>query len=200
MDTSSLTVAALEPSAVSHVAVKYYPEIEELDIALGDLIQKMKDSTKGSQKLKKFCTRFLTTLARIHGHDTKDALDRLATPECQNEEAIDIIQEFVDPLDCRLLYQIVFTLDDEQLMKVWDEYCQRLKLACRITLEQCRKLSITQHQSSPSGISPPDMTIYKILQLKEFLTVRVGLEESVFQAFADGFAYSAVSEVCFCVQ
>ena len=197
MDTSFLTVAALEPSAVSHVAAKYYPQIEELDIALGDLVQMMKDATKCSQNLKTYCTRFLTTLSRIHSHDTKYALDRLAARDCQNDEAIDVIQRFVDPLDCRLLYQIVSALDDKQLTDAWDEYCQKSKQACRITLEQCRKVAIRPHQSSPSGItlgmqtkiSPPDLTIQKILQLKEFLITRVGLEESVFQ----GFACSAVA-------
>ena len=197
VDTSSLTVATLEPSAVSHVAAKYYPQIDDLDIALGDLVQKMKDSTKDSQKLKTYCIRFLNTLSRIYSHDTKDALARLATPECQNDEAIDVIQGFVDPLDCRLLYQIISALDDKQLTKAWDEYCQRSKEVCRITLEQCRRVAIRPHQSSPSGItlgmqtkiSPPDLTIQKILQLKEFLIAKVGLEESVFQ----GFSCSAVA-------
>ena len=197
VDTSLLTVATLEPSAVTHVAAKYYPQIDELDVALGDLVQKMKDSSKNSKNLKTYCIRFLTTLSRIHSHDTKDALDRLAAPDCQNEEAIDIIQRFVDPLDCRLVYQIVSALEDEQLSKAWDEYCQKSKQACRITLEQCRKVAIRPHRSPPSGItlgmqtkiSPPDITIQKILQLKEFLITKVGLEESVFQ----GFACSAVA-------
>ena len=193
MDTSSLIVATLEPSAVSHVAAQYYPQIDDLDVALGALVQKIKDATKDSQILKTYCIRFLTTLSRIHSHDTKDTLDRLATPDCQNEEAIDIIQRFVDPLDCRLLYQIVSALEDEQLTKAWDEYCQRSKQACRTTLEQCRKVAIRPHRLSPSGttlgmqtkISPPDITIQKILQLKEFLVTKVGLEESVFQGFAN---------------
>ena len=197
MDTSSLTVATLEPSAVSHVAAKYYPQIDDLDIALGDLVQKMKDTTKNSQMLKTYCIRFLTTLSRIHSHDTNDAIDRLAAPECQNEEAIDIIQRFVDPLDCRLLYKIVSALEDEQLTKAWEEYCQRSKQACHTTLEQCRKVAIRPNRSLPSGItlglqtniSPSDITIQKILQLKEFLITKVGLEESVFQ----GFACSAVA-------
>ena len=197
MDTSTLTVATLEPSAVTHVAAKYYPQIDELDVALGDLVQKMKDSTKKSKNLKTYCIRFLTTLSRIHSHDTKDALDRLAAPDCQNEEAIDIIQRFVDPLDCRLLYKIVSALEDEQLSKAWDEYCQRSKQACRITLEQCRKVAIRPHRSPPSGItlgiqtkiSPSDITIQKILQLKDFLITKVGLEEIDF----DGFACSAVA-------
>ena len=191
MDTSFLTVAALEPSAVSHMVAKYYPQIVDLDIALGDLVQKMKDSTKNSQKLKTYCIRFLNTLSRIHSHDTKDALVRLTAPDCQNEEAIDIIQGFVDPLDCSLLYQLLSGLEDMQLMKAWDKYCQKSKQACRITLEQCRKVAIRSHQSPPSGItlgmqtkiSPPDVTIQKILQLKEFLITRVGLEESVDSAY-----------------
>ena len=179
------------------MAAKYYPQIDELDIALAALVQKMKISTKNSEHLKTCCIRFLTTLSRIHSHDTKDALDRLAAPDCQNEEAIDIIQRFVDPLDCRLVYQIVSALEDEQLSKAWDEYCQKSKQACRITLEQCRKVAIRPHRSPPSDItlgmqtkiSPPDITIQKILQLKEFLITKVGLEESVFQ----GFASSAVA-------
>ena len=193
VDTSSLTVATLEPSAVSHVAAKYYPQMDDLDVALGALVQKIKEATKDSQILKIYCFSFLTTLSRVHSHDTKDALDRLATPDCQNDEAIDIIQRFVDPLDCRLLYQIVSALEDEQLTKAWDEYCQRSKQACRTTLEQCRKVAIRPHQLSPSGItlgvqtkiSPPDITIQKIVQLKEFLVTKVGLEESVFQGFAN---------------
>ena len=193
MDTSSLIVATLEPSAVSHVAAQYYPQIDDLDVALGALVQKIKDATKDSQILKTYCIRFLTTLSRIHSHDTKDTLDRLATPDCQNEEAIDIIQRFVDPLDCRLLYQIVSALENEKLMKAWDEYCQRSKQACRATLEQCRKVAIRPHRLTPSGItlgmqtkiSPPDITIQKILQLKDFLVTKVGLEESVFQGFAN---------------
>ena len=196
VDTSSLTVAALVPSA--HSAIKYYPQIDDLDVALGALVQKIKDATKDSQILKTYCIRFLATLSRVHSHDRLDqALDRLATPDCQNEEAIDIIQRFVDPLDCRLLYQIVSALKDEQLTKAWDEYCQRSKEACRTTLEQCRKLAIRPHRLSPSGItlgmqtkiSPPDITIQKIVQLKEFLVSKVGLKESVFQ----GFASSAVA-------
>ena len=197
MDTSSLTVTTLEPSAVSHVTARYYPQIEDLDIALGNLVQKLKNASKDSQDLKSYCIRFLTTLSRNYGLDTKDELNRLATPDCQNNEAIDVIQRFVDPLDCRLLYQIVSALDDEQLTNAWDDYCQRTKEACRITLEQCRKVAIRPHQLFPSGItlgmqtkiSPPDLTIQKILQLKEFLITRVGLEESVFQ----GFACSAVA-------
>ena len=197
MDTSSLTVAALEPSGVTHVAAKYYPQIDELDIALGELVQKLKDGTKNSEHLKTYCIRFLSTLSRIHGHDTKDARARLAAPDCHNEEAIDIMQEFVDPLDCRLLYQIVSALDDENLTAAWVDYCQRSKQACRITLEQCHKIPIREHKSPRSDItlgmqtkiSPPDITIQKILQLKEFLITKVGLEESVFQ----GFACSAVA-------
>ena len=194
LDTSSLH---LDTSSASHVAPQYYPHIDALDAALSDLVQKMKDTTKDSQNLKIYCFSFLATLSRVYSHDTKDALDRLATPDCQNEEAIDIIQRFVDPLDCRLLYQIVSALEDEQLMKAWDEYCQRSKQACRATLEQCRKVAIRPHRLTPGGItlrmqtkiSPPDITIQKILQLKEFLVTKVGLEESVFQ----GFACSAVA-------
>ena len=179
------------------MAAKYYPQIDELDIALAAFVQKMKISTKNSEHLKTCCIRFLTTLSRIHSHDTKDALDRLAAPDCQNEEAIDIIQRFVDPLDCQILYKIVAALEDEQLSKAWGEYCQKSKQACRITLEQCRKVAIRPHRSPPSGItlgiqtkiSPPDITIQKILQLKDFLITKVGLEESVFQ----GFACSAVA-------
>ena len=192
MDTSSLIVASLEPSEVSHVAAQYYPQIDDLDVALGDLVQKIKSATKDSQKLKTYCIRFLATLSRVHSHDTKDALDYLATPECKNDEAIDIIQRFVDPLDCRLLYQIVSALEDQRLTKAWDEYCQRYKKACRTILEQCRKVAIRPHRLSPSGItlgmqtkiSPPDITIQKIVQLKEFLVTKVGLQESVFQGFA----------------
>ena len=197
MDTSSLIVATLEPSAASHVSAQYYPQIDDLDVALGDLVQKIKNAAKNSKKLKTYCIRFLATLSRVHSHDTKDALDRLATPDCQNEEAIDIIQRFVDPLDCRLLYQIVSALKDKKLMEAWDEYCQRSKQACRATLEQCRKVAIRPHQLTPSGItlgmqtkiSPRDIAIQTILQLKEFLVTKVGLEESVFQ----GFACSAVA-------
>ena len=182
---------------MSHVAAKYYPQIGDLDIALGVLVQKMKDGTKNSQKLKTFCIRFLTTLTRIHSHDTKDALDCLASPACENDEAIDIVQRFVDPLDCHLLYQIISALEDQHLKRAWDNYCQRSRQACRTTLEQCRKVAIRPHQSSPSGITlgmqtkifPPDLTIEKILHLKEFLVTKVGLEESVFQ----GFACSAVA-------
>ena len=197
MDTSSLTVAPLDPSAVSHVVAKYYPQMDELDIALGALVQKIKDRTKNSLNLKTFCIRFLSTLSRIHSHDTKDALDRLASPTCQNEEAIDIVQRFVDPLDCHILHQIIFALKDEYLIRAWDDYCHESKQACHNTLEQCRKVAIRSHQLFPSGITlgmqtkilPPDMTIMKILQLKEFLITKVGLEESAFQ----GFACSAVA-------
>ena len=192
VDTSSLTVAPLDPSTVSHVAAKYYPQIDDLDIALSDLVQKLKKGTKNSEDLKTHCVHFLTTLARIHSYDTKDALDRLASPACQNDEAIDIVQRFVDPLDCRLLYQIISALEDEHLKRAWEDYCQRSRQACRTTLQQCRKVAIRPHQSSPSGITlgmqtkifPPDLTIEKILQLKEFLVTKVGLEESVFQGFA----------------
>ena len=191
VDTSSLLVAPQDPSAVSHVAAKYYPQIDDLDIALCVLVQKMKDNTKNSQNLKAFCIRFLTTLSRIHSHDIKDALDRLASPACHNEEAIDIVQRFVDPLDCRLLYQIISALEDEHLKRAWEDYSQRCRQACRTTLEECRKVAIRPHQSSPSGITlgkqtmifPPDLTIEKILQLKNFLITKVGLEESVFQGF-----------------
>ena len=198
VDTSSLIVATLEPTAVSHIAAQYYPQIDELDVALGALVQKIKDATKDSQILKTYCIRFLATLSRVHSHDRLDqALDRLATPDCQNDEAIDIIQKFVDPLDCRLLCQIVSALEDEWLMKAWDEYCQRSKQACRTTLQQCRKVAIRPHRLSPSGItlgmqtkiSPPDITIQKIVQLKEFLVTKVGLKKSVFR----GFASSAVA-------
>ena len=197
VDTSSLTVAPPDPPAVSYVAAKYYPQIDDLDVALYALVQKMKDGTKNSQNLRTCCIRFLSTLGRIHSHDTKDALDRLASPACQNEEAIDIVQRFVDPLDCRLLYQIISALEDDHLMRAWDDYCQRSRQACRTTLEQCRKVAIRPHQSSPSGItlgmqtkiSPPDLTTEKILQLKDFLVTKIGLEESVFQ----GFACSAVA-------
>ena len=41
VDTSSLTVASLEPSAVSHVAAKYYPQIEDLDLLEKQLLQRM---------------------------------------------------------------------------------------------------------------------------------------------------------------
>ena len=192
VDTSSLTVAPLDPSAVSHVAAKYYPQIDDLDVALCALVQKMKDGTKNSQNLRTCCIRFLSTLGRIHSHDTKDALDRLASPNCQNDEAIDIVQGYVDPLDCRLLYQIISALEDDHLMRAWDDYCQRSRQACRTALEQCRKGALRPHQSSPSGITlgmqtkifPPDLTIKKILQQKEFLVTKVGLEESVFQEFA----------------
>ena len=153
MDTSSLTVAALEPSAVSHVAAKYYPQIDDLDVALAALVQKVKDGTKNSEHLKTCCIRFLATLSHIHGHETKDAQARLAAPDCHNDEAIDIIQGFVDPLDCRLLYQIVSALDDENLTAAWVDYCQRSKQACRITLEQCRKVAIRPHRSPPSCIT-----------------------------------------------
>ena len=199
VDTSSLTVAPLDTSAVSHVAAKYYPQIDDLDIALGVLVQKMKDGTKNSQNLKTFCIHFLTTLTRIHSHDvnTKDAIVRLASPACQNDEAIDIVQVYMDPLDCRLLYQITSALKDEHLKIAWDNYCQRSKQACCTTLEQCHKVAIRPHQSSPSGItlgmqtkiSPPDFTIQKITDLQDLLTAAIGLVEIVFL----GFACSAVA-------
>ena len=184
---------------MSHVAAKYYPQMADLDIALGDLVQKMKDGTRNSDNLKTYCIRFLSTEFHMHtvSKSTEAALDRLAMPDCQNDEAIDIIQRFVHPLDCRLLHQIISALKDEHLNKAWDDYCQRSKQAYSVTLDQCRKVALTPHLSSPSDItlgmqmkiSPTDVTIQKILQLKEVLICVIGLEESVFQ----GFACSAVA-------
>ena len=76
VDTSSLIVATLEPTAVSHIAAQYYPQIDDLDVALGDLVQKIKDTTKDSQILKTYCIRFLATLSRIHSHDRLDSISR----------------------------------------------------------------------------------------------------------------------------
>ena len=176
---------------VPKVTPQYYPELRDMERHLIHLVKKITEATKGREDLKLICVRLLSSLERIEKQDTKQAVSRLTSPKCSNANAIVIMQEFIDYLDCRLLHSLVDALEDDSLMQEWVAYCQKLRNACSKSLDTCRG-SLKDCTTPPNGIrvglvttSPPsDFQIQKILEVKQFLCTEVGLEESDFQGFA----------------
>lgn len=175
---------------VVKVAPLYYPELEDMDEHLIQLMKRVQEATKGRTDLKLICTSLLTSLKRIRKMDTSEAISRLTSPECSNADAILQMQPFIDYLDCSLLRRLVTALKDESLMQEWKAYCRVLKETCKKSLEKCR-VRLKDTTAPPNGIRVGLITtipasecqIHKIIEVKQFLCTVVGLEESDFQGF-----------------
>ena len=176
---------------VVKVTPQYYPELQDMDMQLIQLMKHVTEATKDRTDLKLICSRLLSSLERIEKQTTKEAVSCLTSPTCSNADAILQMQPFIDYLDCRLLQRLITALDDEFLMCRWKDYCQMLRDACKKSLSMCRS-PVKDCTTAPNGIRlgmkttipPTDFQIQKIIEVKQFLCTVIGLEEADFEGFA----------------
>ena len=176
---------------VAHRTPQYYPQLDEMDDHLIHLMTKIKEVTKDREDVKFICNRLLSSMQRIEKVDAKQAISRLTSPKCTSAEAIDLMQQFIDYLDCRLLSRLIRALKSETLKVEWDIFRQKLGDACRKSLHAC-KSSLKDYTPPRNGITvglqttfvASDLQIRKILEVQQFLCNEMGLEESDFQGFA----------------
>lgn len=177
---------------VTHHTPLYYPELDEMERYLIDLMIMIKDATKDREDVKLICNRLLSSLQSIEKVDAKQAISRLTSTKCTNAEAVDLMQQFIDYLDCRLLHKLIQMLNDESLKAAWEKYCRRLEDACRKSLNACKQRKLKDYTPPPNGLivglqtmySASELQIQKMLEVRQFLCTVVGLEESAFQGFA----------------
>ena len=161
----------------------------ELKGAFIHLVREVRTAGRKVEDLKTVCVQLLNGVTSIKRNVQED-IDELK--KCSDGDFIVHLQPYWDCLDCNLLYMLILQLDEPKLMADWDIYKTQMKEACRATLGE-NKISLPQSRELPANqISagfqtdqpPHNVTIQKMLDLKDFLIKMVGLEEADFEGFA----------------
>ena len=187
---SSITVPSPNPPAIKNSSPRYYPEMTNLKDAFIDLVREVKSAGRSVEDLKTVCVELLNDVTSTKRNVQAD-IDKLM--ECSSGDYILYLQPYWDPLDCDLLYRLIRQLKKPELMTDWEEYRTQVKEACKATLAECRRnlpqgreLLVNQISAGFQTDQPPhDVTVQKILDLKDFLKKMMGLEEADFAGFAN---------------
>ena len=195
MDVSSVVIPSQTPPVVRSTSPKYNVEMEDLSDAFITLVRETETAGKKVEGLKTICIQLLNEVARSKASTTTKRNvqeDINALQKCDGDY-VHYLQPYWDSLDCNLLHRLIRQLKKPELISDWEQYRTQVKEACTATLEECRR-SLPQGRELPSNqisvgfqtAQPPnDVTVQKMLDLKDFLIKRMGLEEADFEGFTN---------------
>ena len=195
MDVSSVVIPSQtpRPPVVRSTSPKYYNiiEMEDLNDAFITLVKEVKKvgANLDPEDLRTICIQLLNGVSSTKRNVQED-IDALQ--KCDGEY-IRYLQPYWDSLDCNLLHRLIRQLNKPDLIGDWEQYRTQVKEACTATLEECRR-SLPQGRELPLNqilvgfqtTQPPnDVTVQKMIELKDFLIKRMGLEEADFVSFTN---------------
>ena len=191
LDVTSLKVPPVGQPTIHHESPKYYPAIEDLETPFIDLVREVRQEAVKVKDLSTICNQLLTRYARLKDPEMRERLHELNN--CSNEQAFGYLQHHIDELDCDLLYKLIMQIKNQRLIDDWDRYRGKVKEACSVTLDKCRREQQKKKLFGKEYLSlgfqtnqvASDTTIQRILELRDFLINRVGLEEAKFEGVAN---------------
>ena len=174
LDVTCLKVPPVGQPTIHHESPKYYPAIEDLETPFIDLVREVRQEAVKVTDLSTICIQLLTRYARLRDPGLKERLHELNN--CSNEEAFGYLQHHIDELDCDLLYKLIMQIKNQRLIDDWDSYRGKVKEACSVTLDKCRKEQQKKKSFGKEYLTlgfqtnqvASDTTIQRILDLKDF--------------------------------
>ena len=185
---SSIAQPSPKPPVIRSSSPKYYPEMRDLKDRFITLVREVKGLGSRVEDLKTICIELLNDVTSTKRNVQEDIN---ALMKCSDGDYIAYLQLHWDPLDCELLFQLIRQLQKPELMTDWERYKVEVKEACKATLADARK-SLPQRRELPvhqisagfqTNQPSHDVTIQKILDLRDFLKKMMGLEEADFEGF-----------------
>ena len=188
VDVSSIVQHSPEPPVIRCSSPKYYLEMRDLKSRFITLVREVKEVGEQVDDLKTICIELLNDVTSTKHNVQEDIRDLM---KCSDGDYIAYLQLHWDILDCDLLYQLIRQLQKPKLMEDWDSYKMEVKEACKATLAEARRslpkrreLPVHQISAGFQTDQPShDVTVQKILDLRDFLKKMMGLEESDFEGF-----------------
>ena len=187
---SSIKTPSPNPPVIKNSSPKYHLEMTDLDDFFITLVRKVKAVGEDVKDLRTICVQLLSKVTSTQRNVQED-IDKLR--DCSSGDCIMYLQPYWDSLDCDLLFRLIRQLENPELMTRWQEYKTQVKEACRAILTECKKSLPPQRELPGNQISvgfqmdqpSHDVTVQKILDLKDFLVKMIGLEEADFEGFAN---------------
>ena len=185
---SSIAQPSPKPPVIRSSSPKYYPEMRVLKKKFITLVREVKSIAGRVEDLKTICIELLNDVTSTK-RNVQDDINNLM--KCSDGDYIAYLQLHWDPLDCDLLYQLICQLQKPELMTDWERYKVEIKEACKTILADARR-SLPQRRELPvheisvgfqTDQPSHDVTIQKILDLRDFLKKMMGLEEADFEGF-----------------
>ena len=188
MDVSSIAQPSPKPPVIRSSFPKYYLEMRDLKGRFITLVREVKGLGRQVEDMKTICIELLNDVSSTKRNVQED-INELR--KCSDGDCIAYLQPYWDPLDCDLIYHLICQLQKPELMADWERYKVEVKEACKATLVDARR-SLPQRSELPvhqisAGFQMDqpshDVTIQKILDLRDFLKKMMGLEEADFEGF-----------------
>ena len=188
VDVSSIAQPSPKPPVIRSSSPKYYLEMRDLKYRFITLVREVKGFGRRVEDLKTICMELLNDVTSTKRNVQEDINDLM---KCSDDDYIARLQPYWDPLDCELLYQLIRQLEKPELMTDWERYKVQVKEACKATLAEARRSLPQRRELSVHQISigfqtdqpSHDVTIQKIVDLRDFLKKMMGLEEADFEGF-----------------
>ena len=177
-----------KPPVIRSSSPKYYPEMDDLKDRFITLVREVKGLGGRVEDLKTICIELLNDVTSTKRNVQEDINDLM---KCSDDDYIARLQPYWDPLDCKLLFKLIRQLKKPELMTDWERYKGEVKEACKATLVEAKR-NLPQRQELPfhqisagfqTDQTSHDLTIQRILDLKDFLKKMMGLEEADFEGF-----------------
>ena len=191
VDVSTVIILSQTPPVVRSTSPKYYIEMEDLNDAFITLVREVKKvgANLDPEDLRTICIELLNGVSSTKRNVQED-IDALQ--KCDGE-FIRYLQPYWDSLECNLLHRLIRQLKKPELIGDWEKYRTQVKESCTATLEECRRSLPQGRDPPPNQISvgfqtiqlPNDVTVQKMLDLKDFLIKRMGLKETDFAGFTN---------------
>ena len=199
VDVSSVIIPSQTPPVVRRTSPKHYIKMEDLNVAFITLVREVKKvgASLDPEDLRTICIQLLNGVSSSK-RNVQENIDALQ--KCDGEyirrcdgEYIHYLQPYWDSLECNLLHRLIRQLNKPELIGDWEKNRTQVKEACTATLEECRR-SLPQGRELPLNqilvgfqtTQPPnDVTVQKMIELKDFLIKRMGLEEADFVGFTN---------------
>ena len=184
----SIVQPSPKPPDIRSSCPKYYPEMRDLHSKFITLVREVKGLAGRVEDLKIICIELLNDITSTKRNVQKAIIE---LTKCIDGDYIAHLQPYWDPLDCSLLFKLICQLQKPELMADWERYKVEVKEACKATLAdarrrlpQRRELPVHQISAGFQTDQPShDVTIQKILDLRDFLKKVIGLEEADFEGF-----------------
>ena len=195
VDVSSVVIPSQSPPVVRSTSPKYNVEMEDLNDAFITLVRETETAGEKVKGLKTICIQLLNEVARSKASTTtkRNVQEYINALQKCDGDYVHYLQPYWDSLDCNLLHRLIRQLKKPELISDWEQYRTQVKEACTATLEERRRSLPQGRELPPNQISvgfqttqpPNDVTVQKMLDLKDFLIKRMGLEEADFAGFTN---------------
>jgi predicted nuclease with TOPRIM domain len=196
------------PPVPAHRVPQYMYRLQQLDTPFASLVTSVKKAVVTCEDFSTWSISLLTALKARSPHNEKVENAIVNIQDSSSEDKIfTYLQPFFDPIDVRLIENLIELLvEDSQVdqeseskrrLQVHDvqeklhSYKSKVEDACTITLSKCKKDIVNDERPKngmyvgfQTSLEPEVVTVNKILNLKEYLVDDIGVEEALFEGFS----------------